>query len=333
MTYKLFCQDSVTSVVHDVTDLSDNISYQTFLSGQPGKLNFTLHEDSSGILKIIDISRGSIITFIVDGEGVFYGYLFTTSVNESGSFNMTAYDQMRYLKFKDVFITSGMTASQIFERVCKNSFPALREEGKKTLNYQIVTPSQYIVPEYFHDNKSLYQIIEYGIIRTNIYENKQYFIKDKYGILQFTELNQEKTNLIIGDESLLTDYSYEISIDKETYNQIKVTRNNKKTNKVDSWVVFSSETQAKWGKLQLVEKANDSMNESQIREFAENNLIRYNRESQTFKLNALGSKEIIAGSGFRLELKSLGINRNVWVTSATHNFKENLHTMSLDVYI
>jgi len=196
------------------------------------------------------------------------------------------------------------------------------------------------VPEYFHDRKTLYSIIEYGVDRTNINEGERpiadrhyYFIKDKFGVLQFTELGKELTNLVIGDRSLLTSYQYEISIDKNTYNSVVIVRDNETTGKRDVWSAFDSGTQKQWGKLQMVQEADKNANEAQIAKMAKDLLGLRNRETKTMKLTALGQKELVAGSGFLFELEKLGIKQNMWITSATHNYERDYHTMELSVFI
>ena len=341
--YEFLIQNSLTGVVYDITKAAGNIQHQTQLGGQPGKLTFSVQQDPSNTLQIV---CGSIARFSVDGEGVFYGYVFTMSTDESGAYKITAYDQMRYLKNEEVYATSNMTASQIFELVCRDVYPGLRVSANgdtyvpPSLPYKIVVPSTFIVPAYFHDRKTLYSIIEYAIDRTNIAEGekpagqqKSFYIKDKFGVLQFTELGQELTNLVIGDKSLLTGFQYEISIDKNTYNSVVIVRDNETTGKRDVWSAFDSSTQRQWGKLQTVQEADKDMNEAQIKALANNLMKLRNRETKTMKLNALGHKDIVAGAGFFFELERLGIKQRMWVTSATHNYDKDTHTMSLDVYI
>jgi len=334
MIYEMLCQNSITGIVYDITTLCSGISYQTTLGGQPGKLTFSVLEDPGNVLEMV---CGSIISFIVDGTGVFFGYIFEMDTDESGSYKITAYDQMYYLKNEEIYITSNETASDIFIRVCRDVFPSTTHEGQviNVLNYEVVTLSSFIVPAYNHEDKTLYEIIEHGINQTNVYENMQnyYFIKDKFGTLQFTSLTNELTNLVIGDGSLLTGYHYKISIDKNTYNTIKIYRVNEKKGKWESWIQQDPSTQRQWGKLQMVEKVDSDLNEAEIRELANNYFKLYNRESKTMKLTALGYKEIVAGSGFLFSLEKLNINQYMWVTSATHNFEESYHTMTLDVFI
>lgn len=343
MNHELYCQNIKTGIVYDIISLAGDIQYQTQLGGQPGKLTFSVQQDPNNILEMV---CGSIILFSVDGVGVFKGYIFTMGTDATGVYKITAYDQMRYLKNEEVYTTSDMTASQIFERICKDVYPGLRVSTSgdtyrpPSLPYKVITPTTFVVPAYFHDRKTLYSIIEYGIDRTNIDEGekpvadrKHYYIKDKFGVLQFTELGQGLTNLIVGERSLLTSYQYEISIDKNTYNSVVIVRDNETTGKRDVWSAIDSGTQKQWGKLQMVQEADKGANEAQIAKKAEDLLRLRNRETKTMKLTALGVPELVAGRGFRFELEKLGIGQNMWITSATHNYEKDYHTMSLEVFI
>jgi len=343
MTYELLIQNALTGTVYDITTLAGNIQYQTQLGGQPGKLTFSVQQDPNNLLQMV---CGSVVRFTVDNIGVFYGFIFIMGTDATGVYKITAYDQMRYLKNEEVYTTSNMTASQIFELICRDVYPGVRVSvtgdtyRPPALPYKIATPTTFIVPEYFHDRKTLYSIIEYGIDRTNIAEGekpvadrKSYFIKDNFGVLEFTELGQGLTNLIIGERSLLTSYQYEISIDKNTYNSVVIVRDNEATGRRDSWVAFHSGTQGQWGKLQTVQEADKNANEAQIAKMAKDLLALRNRETKTMKLTALGQVGLVAGSGFLFELEKLGIKQNMWITAATHNYGRDYHTMELSVFI
>ena len=125
------------------------------------------------------IANGSIISFIVNGKGIFFGYVFTIGTDATETYKITAYDQMRYLKNEEVYVTQNLTSSQIFEKVCQDN----------QLRFQVKVPSGYIPSAYLHDKKTLYEIINRGRRLANIYENKQYYITDEFGTLTWSELS------------------------------------------------------------------------------------------------------------------------------------------------
>ena len=50
------------------------------------------------------------------------------------------------------------------------------------------------------------------------------------------------SDVVIGDKSLLTDYTYKTDIDSQTYNSVKLARPNEETGKADTVVAEDSIT-------------------------------------------------------------------------------------------
>lgn len=70
----------------------------------------------------------------------------------------------------------------------------------------------------------------------------------------------------VGDRSIATGYTYESEIDSETYNKIKLVRDNKTTGKRDVYIFQDSNNMTFWGVLQDYETVQEGMNEAQIKE-------------------------------------------------------------------
>ena len=320
MQLELYLQNSSNGKIFDISQLAGQITVTKNIEGNAGKLTVLLQKDPRELLQI---ANGSIISFIVDRVGIFFGYVFNIGTDATKTYKLTAYDQMRYLKNEEVYVTKDLTSSQIFQKICYDN--QLKCSVKVASNYK---PSAFL-----HDKKTLYEIINRGRKLANIYENKQYYITDEFGILTWSELSSEKTNIILGEKSLLTDYQYEKSIDKDTYNQVKIYRDNEETGKRDVWIAKDSDNIKKWGKLQLLQKADENDTSAMIQETIKNLLKLKNREIETLKLNALGVKELQAGKGFKFILESENIKQDMWIISSTHKFEKDSHKMELEVYI
>ena len=275
MKLELYLQNSNNGKVFDISNIAEEITVQTQINGEAGKLTCLLQKDPNNLLQI---ANGSIISFIVDGKGFFFGYVFKIGTDSAENYKITAYDQLRYLKNSDVMATANMTASNIFAKICKDL----------GLNYKIKVPTNYVPEPYLHNNKTYYTIIDRGLRLANINDNAQYFIADDFGTLTWSELSYEKTNIQLGGGSMLTDYNYEKSIDSDTFNQIKMYRDNEKTGKRDVWIVKDSNTIKKWGLLQFLKQAEEDDNEAKIRDTAQKYLKVKNRETETLKLMATG---------------------------------------------
>jgi hypothetical protein len=325
MNTKLIVQNSENGDVFDATTLMGAVQYTTSLYGQAGRLTFNLEEDPNEIFKL---TAGSIVSLSIDGEGIFYGYIFTMGTDATGVYKITAFDQMRYLRNEDAYVAHGVTASGAFSELCVSH----------GLKHEVVVPSLFVPEAHYFSKNTIFSIMEHMINRTNIAEPRTYFIRDNFGILEFTTLDRNKSDLIIGDSSMLTSYQYEISIDKNTFNTIKVMRDNEETGRRDVWIEFDSNRQRHWGRLQKVEHAAPEMNESEIRSRAASLLRYHNHPSKTLKMTAVGVpglsiKNLVAGCGFRQIIKKIGVHSDVWITGATHTIQDDFHTMSLDVYM
>lgn len=325
MAIELLVQDSETGKINEISELVDEIKWNTYLVDQPGKLTFNVVDSKAKL----PISEGSRVSLKVDGKGVFFGIVFRVELNEEEKIAITAYDQLRYLKNKDTYEVKSITASQLFKKIC--------EDFK--LKYRILDSSDYVLPSRVEDNKGLMEIIQKGIDLTLVNKGNWYMVRDNFGTLEFSTINRLKTNLVIGDSSLLSTYSLESSIDEDTYNQIKIIKENKDTNKREGYIVKDSNAIAKWGTLQYFEKMDENANVAQIQQRAEMMLKLKNRKTKTLKLgNVLGDLRVFAGSGIILSIEKLankGVNLNKYfmVTEAEHTFENDLHMMSLGMQV
>lgn len=165
-------------------------------------------------------------------------------------------------------------------------------------------------------------------------------------LVSYNEFNAPQLEpLIIGDESLLTDYEYTLDIDKETYNEVWVMYNdpNNKSKEVNDRDITTSdgtllkyadddkESKNKYRLLRRIENVKSVMTEAQIKQYAQLLLDNYSGPSRTMKIEALGFNGINAGDGFVFRLNKLGIENMVYVLSATHHYNADIHTMSLEV--
>ena len=117
MKLELYLQNSEDGTIYNITDIAGKITISDSIDGTAGKLTCILEKDPNNLLQI---SNGSSISFIVDGKGFFFGYIFKIGTDANENYKITAYDQMRYLKNQDVYVTKNMTASDIFAKICKD---------------------------------------------------------------------------------------------------------------------------------------------------------------------------------------------------------------------
>lgn len=218
---QLLCYHRETDEMFDITSLASEITYTTELFKQAGQLDCLLQRDESGLFKA---EYGDIINF-VNGKQTFYGYVFTTGVDSNGIYRIMAYDGLRYLSNQISFLVSTLPLGGIFKQLC------LECEIK---NYHVEADlPTYIIPDQYTLNACAYDIIDYAMIKATYANggNGMFFVKDVNGVLTLTSTAKTLTNVILGDNSLVTSYTYEESVDEQTYNYIKIISQEKATPK------------------------------------------------------------------------------------------------------
>lgn len=328
MKLELLLHNNINNKDYDLSYIAQKITVKKSVDGTAGQLTCILSKDPKQNIKNIDeVGNGSFIQFKVNNVGVFAGYVFKIGTDAERNYKITCYDALRYLKNTDIYtFKNGETASQIFEKICKDY----------DLKYKVATPISYIPTPYQFLDKSLYQIINRGLQGAIIADHtKYYYIIDDFGTIKLSEFGNEGEELSIqlGDMSMVTSFTYEKSIDNDTYNQVKLYRKNENSGNIDTWIVFNSANIAKWGVLQLFKQADDKSNEAQIKEQAQQYLELKNRETETLKIQAEGILGCVAGKRLRFVFNKEGINRWAWIKSSTHTFTKYEHTMDLDLEV
>ena len=147
-----------------------------------------------------------------------------------------------------------------------------------------------------------------------------------------TDLLDMRLPLIVGEQSLGFKYEYVVSIDSDTYNQVKLAYDNKKTGKRDIYIARDSNNIGKWGVLQHFEKVT-SGTDAQLIDKANMLLKLKNRETVTLTMSALGDVRVRGGSGVRVILNDCGIDLWAIVDKAVHKWSNGIHTMDLTLVI
>ena len=139
---------------------------------------------------------------------------------------------------------------------------------------------------------------------------------------------------MIGDKSLVTDYTYKRDIDSDTYNRIKLVRKNKESGRTDAYVHEDTDTIKSWGLLQYYDEVDENLNEAQIDEMCKQYLQYYNRVLQTITIDAMGIPGLRAGMIIPVKIgaiSELSMVRLMLTEKVTHTFDGGGHTMSIEV--
>lgn len=155
-----------------------------------------------------------------------------------------------------------------------------------------------------------------------------YVLYDKVGKLTLQNIENMKLNLLI-DADTIGGYSYSSTIDKQSFNQIKITFENKDSGKREIFIAKDSANINKWGLLQYTDTVELSSSGAAK---AEALLKLYNTKTRTLSISdALGDVRVRAGSSVivKLGLGDINVQSYLLVESVTHKFKQEQHLMDL----
>lgn len=293
--------------------VEDQIKWETERKGQPGKLTFSIVKDPQ-----INFQEGNAVQLRVNGEDVFFGFIFKKERSKDNVISVTAYDQMRYLKNKDTYKYKDKSAGELIQMIATDF--NLRAGDLEDTGFKIVSRVE--------DNKSLIEMIQSALDITLQNTNKLYVLYDDFGHLTLKNIESMKLNLLIDDE-VAENYKYSSSIDGETYNKIKLYYNNEKTGNREIYIAQDTFNINNWGVLQYFDQVNDKVNPSSN---ADALLKLYNVKKRTLTIsNAIGDVRIRAGCSIPivLSLGDVNVSNYMIVEKVSHTFGTDEHRMEL----
>ncbi len=292
----------------------DGITWKTERRGSPGTLDFKILKDKMAN----SFEEGNHIRLEVDDKKVFYGFIFSIKRDKSETISITAYDQLRYLKNKDIMIYENKTAGEVVKFIA----------GKHGLQIGEIENTGYKIPRRAEDNISLFDIIYNAVDETLMHKKQMYVLYDDYGKLTFKSLKNMMVNMVVDDNNT-ENFTYTTTIDKNTYNQIKLAYDNDKTGKREPYVVKDGKRINDWGVLQFYDKIKKGENGKAK---ADALLALYNRKTKelSFK-NVKGDFRVRGGSliGVAMDIGDVKLKNMMLVEKCTHTISENEHFMDL----
>ncbi len=302
----------------------DDIQITRAIDCVPSKMTFKVPKDPN-----LNFDEGDTVKFTLNGGAVFFGFIFEKQRDGKNTISVTCYDQLRYLKNKDCYVIGAMTATEFIKMVAEDF-------GLKCGymdNTVWKTPDK---PKTVFKDKSLQEMICQLLDKTVIFTPNHafYHLFDDNGELRLASFESMKTDIYIDDECM-EDVQYTTSIDKDTYNYVKIIRTvpNGASSKLENTFIAKDDKKiAKWGRLQylIIPKEKD------INAVAEAKAImaHKNKKTREIKLkNVIGDVRVRGGSLIYIN-RNFGdiiVNNYMMVTSVTHTFKTGFHGMDLDL--
>jgi len=309
--------------VWDISNIVTGITWKTSRIGSPGSLDFTLIKGAIYQDVSFKVNNGDIVRFRYNDRNVFYGYVFSIDGGKDEAVRIKCYDQIRYLLNKDTYVFANVTAADIIKRIADDF----------NLRLGRISETGYVIPTMVEDNQALLDIVDKGIVYTLWNTGKNYVLYDDFGELALGDTEDMLLDFIIGDNSLMTDFVVKTSIDQDTYNKVKLYRDNKETGKRDVYIAQDRANMAKWGTLQITQSVDEDKNEAQINALLNQLMSLKNRETRNLQVEAIGDVRVRAGCYVPIVISEYGINQPFLVDSVAHNFDGDDYTMKVELKV
>ncbi|WAW15459.1 CHAP domain-containing protein [Peptostreptococcus equinus] len=298
-------------------NVADGLEIAWERKGVPGKCTFTLVQEDTDK---VEFEEGDKVRVRISQTWMFFGFIFTKQRAADKLIKITCYDQLRYLKNKESVIFNNKSVGQIVKMIAND----------RHLNIGEIQDSTHKIPTMVKENSSFFDIIMNAMERTTEATGEMFILYDHFGKLTLKSLKSMYKNIVI-DNSVIENFDYESTIDKQTYNMVRVSV---KSGKDGAEVYYTKGDQKnidRWGELQLTTKADNTFQAVTV---AAKNLELYNSKTKTLRIKkAMGAVEIIAGSIIivNLDLGDMKLAKNMVVDAVTHRVEDGLYSMDLDL--
>lgn len=310
MDYEIIIQNG-DELYMPVTE--EGLTWKTERKGVPGQLNFKVLDDGE-----IKIEEGNAVSFKVNGEKVFYGFVFTLKRDKDKLISITCYDQLRYLKNKDTYVYNNKTAGELIKMIAEDF----------EMNCGDIADTGYKIPSRVEDNTTLFDMIQNALDLTLENKKEMYVLYDDFGKLTLKNISSLVLDILV-DEETGENFDYSSSIDSDTYNKVKLTFDNEDSGKRDVYIAQDRENMNKWGVLQYFDTLSKGENGKAK---ADALLSLYNQKTKTLSIkNVFGDVRVRGGSMLivQLNLGDVVLDNFMIVDKCKHEFNSDAHFMDL----
>jgi len=322
LIYKIIL-DKKDGNLYDITSIVAKATMTLKRNGSCGKLSLNCLNGDMFHQNNFDFENGDIIKFAINDTGVFYGFIFKIERKpKDESISITCYDQIKYLLYKATYLFENKKASEIITQIA----------NEYNLNIGNIEDTEYVIPKLLEDNKSLLDIITEALYLTSDNGGKQYCIYDDFGKINLKALENMKTELVLADNTYLTDITYKSDIE-DSYNVFKLVKDNEETGRRDAYEYKDSSKIAKWGILQYFDVVDKGLNKAQIEEQLNALYKLKGKEKKTLSIKSIG-EFVRGGESIAIVIEDLNIKQYFVINEVKHIFENgNEHEMTLDLYV
>lgn len=256
-----------------------------------------------------------IILKDAEGNICFMGFVFETKEGNDIS-KVRAYDQIRYLMFKDTYAFDQKSVSQIVMAIAKDMGLSLGTLTQTSFVFDLIC-----------QEKKLLDIIYQAIELHRQHTGQVLMLLDLAGKICLQKQSELSLGFSITPENMITGYNVVDSIDKKTFNRIKLAQKDKKKSLRTVNVIQDGATAAAWGTLQLYQRVDEKMSQTQIQELGKALLQQHNQMDSSISIHALGNARCRAG--FSVQVEVPGFGGSYLIEKAQHQIAGDRHEMQL----
>ena len=317
MREQLLLENTTTGQLWDVTASVHTASWVTNRTGGPGVFRFTLRANH------ISFTEGDQVSFFLDGQRQFFGWVFTKVKDEDAVIQVTCYDRLRYPTAKASYAFYNRTAAQILTQIAGDFQLALGE----------VADTGYVIPSLVEQSQSCLDIIQSALRLT--YENTGvwYVLYDDGDGLSLADSGKWTSQRYLGTGAGVLSYRYTTDIDGQTYNRVTLGQATGTVGCTREVTAEDPDTQKKWGVLQLYRQVSMECNTAQMRAQAQATLAAHDRRMRTLWVSALGVPGLRAGQRIYMNIPNLGdihLDQYVTLDRVIHLWEGGEHLMELE---
>lgn len=354
--YSLVLQNPTNLILYDLTKNASDIEVYTDIIDICGRMTFNLI-NPAGVIKLEDNIMGAKIVFSAGliRQVIFIGRVFSITQSTGDNWTVLCYDATRYLSNKfygnlggGINPSPSPTLMAAFTAVClscnliptmiQGSLAAELLDNKVALGESGRDILKSATEEVFNHFFKKYIIRASNMIANTLEIGELEKIKD---------LQMVTGNLyILGEQSLLTNYSLEYSIEDSADEVIVIAKKKVEENGMafdtysQAGQAVDTIKQARWGKLVYTHETEQEDLITNAQKTAMQILIAKNKVNHSIQLDTLGVNGLRAGDAFILQMgtfnflqkeKNPVIMEKLWIQRCTHNYSGEIHTMSLQV--
>ena len=329
--------------------VTDEIVWETERRGSPSKLTFTVIKNDGASAEVEDLvanvglnmlpdpiaklvednsktpplsfPEGAPVILRVNDVDVFQGFVFEKSRNKNQQIQCICYDQLRYFKNKHYMEYKDWTATQVIKK--------LADDYK--LKVGTLDDTKYKIPPRIEKDKTAFDIALKALDITTGHTKTNFVLYDNFGKLMLKNEQDWYVPVVI-NKYTAQDFDYTSSIDKDTYNVVRIYPEKGETSKeLQKPATASNDTYTNaWGILRYNETVPNELN---LQDRANKILELKCRPTRDLTIkNAFGDIRVRAGCHIPIDL-GLG-DRTVKdyclrCDKVTHRITSNYHVMDL----